>query len=66
MALGPLTVDPSKEPGVAACVLLVRDWIRSNKRGEFKVYVRDGDVRPVVDERTTIDIFQKYLGGAVT
>lgn len=57
-----LVIDTRAEPGVAALVLYVREFITGGKQGDFKIFVRDGAVRRVVEERRTRDIFEQYLG----
>jgi hypothetical protein len=54
-----ITIDPAKEPGIAALVVYARDFLKSGDRGDFKVYVRDGDVTPIVEKRITEDMMTR-------
>jgi hypothetical protein len=56
-----ITIDPSSEPDIAATVHTLRDFKKSGRQGELKIYVREGAVRPVVEERVTFDMVEKYL-----
>lgn len=55
-----IVVDPKVEPGLAALILFVRNFIESGQQGDFKVFVKDGEVRPVVEQRVTLDVLKKF------